>query len=140
MCSPLAHSLWRLPQLQSLSLLVALRALAPALLTRPQAEARARARGVVSQKSPSGNLPGSRVGYYGGYDPISRQVVVFSDATGGEDYENYLAAYSADESRWTTLDAKGEWPEARYAPAVLFDPIAGRLIIFGGTDAYAEIR
>ncbi|NQV07218.1 hypothetical protein HQ535_11765, partial [bacterium] len=97
----------------------------------------------------SGNLQG-RVGHAIAFDSSRRSVLVFGGHTSADLFtcsNSGLCAASAEgdtwlldlnESTWSEVRAAG--PEGRYGAAMAYDPISGRVILFGGATPSAHLR
>jgi N-acetylneuraminic acid mutarotase len=65
------------------------------------------------------------------YDPTSGKVILF----GGDDGEDFLDdtwSYDLGTNTWTELKPAGPVPPARRWHSLVYDPLGGRVILFGG--------
>ena len=85
-----------------------------------------------TQLSPSGTPPGARAFHSAIYDPVRDRVVMFG-GTGPSGFLNDAWALSLGGLAWTQLPATSP-PPARQASAACYDPIADRMVLFGGYD------
>jgi galactose oxidase-like protein/Kelch motif protein len=75
-------------------------------------------------------------GYAAIYDPASDRMVVFAGDT--ELDLNYVCALSlAGTPAWSELVPAGSPPPARYGHTVIYDPVRGRMVVFGGFEGIA---
>jgi N-acetylneuraminic acid mutarotase len=88
---------------------------------------------------PSGGLPAARALQSMVYLPVDGKVIVF----GGYDgitYYNDTWAYDLAENTWTNLSPTGDPPAARDGQSMIFDPVSGKLILFGGWNGRTEFN
>ncbi len=66
------------------------------------------------------------------YDPAARQAVIF----GGRSSVFYddCWAYSSATETWNELEPVGNPPAPRTGAAMVYDPVGGRCVLFGGAD------
>jgi len=76
----------------------------------------------------SGDVPSSMGTFVGVFDPIREQVIMYGGVAGSD-----LQSWAWDGTAWTRLTAGDSMP-ARTGHGAAFDPIAGRVILFGGLD------
>jgi hypothetical protein len=92
------------------------------------------------QLSPGGALPAARGWAFGAYDPDSNQLVVF----GGSNFRGLsfndvwvltnANGLDATPSEWVKVMPAGAPPTPRFGVAGGYDPVTGRMVIFGGTN------
>jgi len=89
---------------------------------------------------PSGTTPPGREGHFAFYDPVRDRMVVF----GGEDHNQYKndvwALNLSGSPSWIELTPSGTPPPPRVGPAVIYDPTWKRMILFGGSVSYNDLR
>lgn len=80
--------------------------------------------------SPRGAQPSARIDGTIAYHPPGRQLFLF----GGQDTtaRNDLWAFSVDTREWRELSPAGDKPPARFGHTLNYDPVRGRLLLFGG--------
>ncbi len=82
--------------------------------------------------SPSGApSPRTRPGL--AFDSQSDRVVLFGGDTSGTGYSNETFSYDYDTNTWTNM-SPAVHPGARRSSMMAYDPIADRMVLFGGTD------
>jgi N-acetylneuraminic acid mutarotase len=86
---------------------------------------------------PSGTLPSGRAWQSTAYDSSTRQVVMFGGGT-RFDLLNDTWAYDLAANTWTKLSPSGSLPSARANQAMAYDPDTAQVIMFGGSDGYAD--
>ncbi len=84
-----------------------------------------------TELSPSGPLPSPRQGQAMVYDPANGQVIMFG-GQGSAGYMNDTWAYDPAANTWTNLNPSGQLPSARVYHSMAFDPVSGKVILFGG--------
>jgi hypothetical protein len=97
-------------------------------------------------KNPQGNpLPANSIGEYGGrmaYDSVNKKVIMFGGhwkaASGTTGYDNQVWVYDVGENTWA-LRNTGTKPLARYTHYMAYDPVNGKVVIFGGHDSSDSI-
>ncbi len=72
------------------------------------------------------------------YDPVGDRMVVFS-GSGGYNPEDLWALSLAGTPAWTDLTPAGVSPSGRYGHSAVYDPVRGRMVIFGGCDGYSSL-
>lgn len=76
--------------------------------------------------------PSARFYHAAVWDPIRAQMLVF----GGFDLETGLLddlwSYQPDANRWTRLEPEGPTPPSRLSASMVWDPAAGRVLLYGG--------
>ena len=88
-----------------------------------------------AQLSPAGPVPVGRSGHVMVYDPPSGRILMFGGAGGeAEVFFNDLWAFDATTNTWTELIPTGALPAGRSQPAMAYDPVTRRMILFGGWD------
>jgi N-acetylneuraminic acid mutarotase len=90
---------------------------------------------VWTQLSPSGEIPIRRGDQPMVYDSAHKRFIMFGGAYGGNDPLDETWAYDPGANSWTNLKPEGALPAARVAPAMSYDPLSGRVIMFGGGGA-----
>jgi N-acetylneuraminic acid mutarotase len=82
---------------------------------------------------PAGVLPPGRFGHSLVYDPAGRKTILFGGVTATTNQPaNDLWAYSSEANTWTRLNPAGGSPPARTYPSMVYDPVTGQAILFGG--------
>jgi N-acetylneuraminic acid mutarotase len=84
--------------------------------------------------TPSGTLPEARLGGSLVYAPSGNTLLLFGGWAGGTKYSADTWSYDLTASAWTKLKPTGTSPSPRASQAMAFDPVANRLIVFGGYD------
>ena len=87
-----------------------------------------------SQTAPAGTPPAAR--YLGGaiYDPANSRMVAFAGAVGGRSQNDAWSLSLGDAPAWTALLPAPMAPGNRYGHSTMYDPVRGRMIVFGGWD------
>jgi SdrD B-like domain/Galactose oxidase, central domain/Kelch motif len=87
-----------------------------------------------SQLAPTGTPPTPRYHHAAIYDPVRDRMLVF----GGIDGSGYLSDVwelsLAGSPAWNPILPSNP-PSGRYEPAVIYDPVRDRMVVFGGVDA-----
>jgi hypothetical protein len=84
-----------------------------------------------TQLAPTGKTPTPRFNSVAIYDPQGDRMVVFGGGqTQGPDFGETYALSLGDAGVWDSLVVGS--PGARQSPAATYDPVRGRLVIFGG--------
>jgi galactose oxidase-like protein/Kelch motif protein len=88
---------------------------------------------------PEGEPPSPRAGHRAFYDPVAGAMTVFGGYQGGDDpFASDLWELSlGDTLRWRRLDATGPSPRGRFAPLMVRDDRASKLVLSGGAVAGA---
>jgi N-acetylneuraminic acid mutarotase len=86
-----------------------------------------------TQLSPAGPSPPGRSGHVMVYDPPSGRMLMWG-GTGREEGSFFtdLWAFDATTSTWTEVTPTGVLPAGRCQPAMAYDPLTRRMILFGG--------
>lgn len=82
---------------------------------------------------PTGDLPPARSGHALAYDPTAGKAFLF----GGEDvhaWYNDTWAYDCAGNAWTDQAPVGDVPSGRSWISMAYDPVGGKVILFGGWD------
>jgi N-acetylneuraminic acid mutarotase len=91
--------------------------------------------GVWTERHPSGSVPSKRALQAMAYDSDSKQVVLFGGLSDPADMSSCLDdtwIYEPAADRWKELHPVGPVPSARAGHTMAYDPIAKRVILFGG--------
>ncbi len=81
--------------------------------------------------TPTGTPPVARAGQCVVYDSKADRLILFG-GTDSKTLFNDTWAYSVKDNAWTELKPGGDLPEGRVAMTMVYDPIAGKAIMFGG--------
>jgi hypothetical protein len=82
---------------------------------------------------PSGTPPSNRYFASAIYDPLRDRMIVFGGIDEGDNPLNDVWALSlAGTASWTQLSPSGTPPVARADHSAIYDPVADRMIVFGG--------
>ena len=86
--------------------------------------------------SPTGTPPSPRQGHSAVYDPVRDRIVVFGGFDAGSGYRGDVWTLSLSGTpEWSGMSASGAHPSPRGFHAAVYDPVRGRLLVFGGQDA-----
>jgi hypothetical protein len=89
-----------------------------------------------AQITPGGSAPSARRSAYMAYDSLRERVVLFGGRNGASVFDN---VYEYDGTDWTGPVTPATRPSARHddsaSSAATFDPIRGRMIVYGGCTA-----
>jgi N-acetylneuraminic acid mutarotase len=85
-----------------------------------------------TELSPSGTAPSPRTCSMA-YDPATHRLILFGGFN-GDIFFNDTWAYDRKANTWTNLNPSGMLPPARMLHAMAYDPVTGRVIMFGGED------
>lgn len=88
--------------------------------------------------SPSGDVPPARDNHSMVYDPITGKMILFGGYDGDNRFDDTWA-YDPLANTWTELSPAGDLPPARSGHKMVYDPGAGRMILFGGWDGDHEL-
>ena len=92
-----------------------------------------------SEIDPSGTMPAARDRHRMVYDPARNRVLLFGGWLG--DYcVDETWAYDPAANTWAELHPVGEHPSRRDSHAMVYDPGAGKVILFGGVEPDAWTR
>ncbi len=84
--------------------------------------------------TPTGT-PGRRYGQAAIYDPVRDEMVVFGGFTEPSNtYVNDVWSLSLGTLTWTGVTTSGSAPAAGFAASAIYDPVADRVVVFGGID------
>src|SRR5204862_4822369 len=84
--------------------------------------------------APTGT-PGRRYGHTAIYDPVRDQMVVFGGFTEPSNtYVNDVWALSLGSLTWAPVTSSGSPPGAGFRASAIYDPVADRMVVFGGYD------
>lgn len=84
--------------------------------------------------TPTGDLPSARLGSTVVYVSAGNKLLLFGGWTGGSKYSDGTWAYDLTTNAWADLKPTGTPPPARASQAMAYDPVANKLIVFGGYD------
>jgi N-acetylneuraminic acid mutarotase len=95
---------------------------------------------VWTELDPAGELPSQRSGHSMIFEAESGTVILF----GGHDREdkaglNDTWTYDPQTNAWLALDTRGVSPPARDSHALVYDPRASKVILFGGWDGQSDL-
>jgi N-acetylneuraminic acid mutarotase len=87
---------------------------------------------------PGGDLPSARSDGSMVYDPGTDRVILFG---GTSDYAGFNDTWAYDPvgNTWTELEPDGDSPSARGGHCMVFDPVTGKIILFGGWDGMSGL-
>ncbi len=89
--------------------------------------------------SPAGDGPSGRDRHSMVYDPATKRMILFGGWDG--DYElNDSWAYDPAANTWTELAPAGNAPSPRSGHRAVYDPVLGRMVLFGGFDGESELN
>ncbi len=86
-----------------------------------------------TQLEPQGDKPAARAGQCMVYDSKNDAVILF----GGTDSLTFFSdtwKYSPPDNTWTNQKPAGDVPEGRVASSMVYDPVSGKVILFGGVS------
>lgn len=86
------------------------------------------------QLAPSGSLPPGRFGFAAISDQARDRVVIFGGDTWTAYANDVWSLSLGSNPQWTQLNPAGTPPAARTGHSAIYDPIADRMIVFGGWD------
>ena len=85
--------------------------------------------------APVGTPPATRAFHTAIYDPIGDRMIVFGGNHGVRGLRDlWELDFTTDPPAWRALAAAGTAPAARYDHSALYDPVARRMLIFGGVS------
>jgi len=85
-----------------------------------------------SQLAPAGDTPTTRWGSTGIYDPVDDRMIVFGGVQLATGFNDVWALSLGGAPVWTPLAPTGTLPGGRWTHAAAYDPLRGRLLVFGG--------
>ena len=92
-----------------------------------------------AELSPSGTLPLARGGHSIAYEPSTHRLILFGGSNGSSTRFNDTWAYDPAANTWTELKPSVPLPDARTSQSMVYDPVTGQVIMFGGdTDENAQ--
>lgn len=92
------------------------------------------AAGVWTELHPAGTSPAARIGQAMVYDSVRDKVILFGgQLIGGVDNDTW--EYDRSTNEWTRIYPSGSAPSARFGHTMFFDPVTGRVLLFGGRAA-----
>jgi N-acetylneuraminic acid mutarotase len=78
-----------------------------------------------------GSVPSARAGHAMVYDPTTGKVILFGGFNGSDCFGDTWA-YNPGLNKWTDLHPTGDLPAPRYGHAMAYEPLSGKVILFGG--------
>src|SRR5207249_7672561 len=96
-----------------------------------------------SQLAPSGGPPGARAFHAAVYDRARQRMLVFAgtaDFQASLDYNDVWALSLSGDPQWTFLSTASRRPAARETPAMIYDPVRDRIVIFAGVGNGGYLR
>jgi N-acetylneuraminic acid mutarotase len=91
-----------------------------------------------TELKPSGAIPSGRYASMMAYDPSSRKMILFGGMTPAARL-NDTWAYNPATNTWTELSPVGATPSPRGGHAMAYEPVRGRMIMFGGGESYTDM-
>jgi len=90
---------------------------------------------------PQGEQPPARAWHTMVYDPVGHKVILFGgSALGSNGPLDDTWAYDPAVNTWTRLHPSGGQPMARAWPAMVYDPVDRRMMLFGGVGLDGYLR
>jgi N-acetylneuraminic acid mutarotase len=91
-----------------------------------------------TELKPTGGLPSARWAQGMAYDQVTRRLIMFGGRAESGPSLNDTWVYDPGANTWAQLKPAGALPLPRRSPAIAYDPVTRRLIMFGGySDAGA---
>ncbi len=87
-----------------------------------------------TELSPSGDVPSARGNHRMVFDAGAGRVLLFGGFDGNTELDDAWA-YDIAANTWTEVQVTGNTPAGREEHALVYDPQAGRVLLFGGFDA-----
>jgi hypothetical protein len=84
------------------------------------------------QLFPGGAAPGDRADHAAAFDPAGDRMVIYGGFTGTSDYADVWTLSLGATPAWTLLFPGGSSPGSRSAMASAWDPVHGRMVVYGG--------
>ena len=84
--------------------------------------------------TPPETVPAARFGGSLTYATAESKLILFGGWDGGSDYLDDLWSYDPSTGNWEWLETADTAPGPRASHAVAYDPVASRLVLFGGFD------
>jgi hypothetical protein len=82
--------------------------------------------------TPNGTPPSGRAGHCAIYDPVSDRMVMYGGYSGSFLLNDFWALSLAGTPAWTQVTPSGTPPSAPYFHSAIYDPVRGRMVVFGG--------
>jgi len=80
-----------------------------------------------------GEPPSGRYGHMAIYDPVGDRMIVFGGYDGAFEPDVWQLSLAGDPT-WSELSLPGPGPTARDFGTVIYDPLGGRMLLFGGNS------
>ncbi|MEO0182007.1 MAG: kelch repeat-containing protein [candidate division WOR-3 bacterium] len=90
---------------------------------------------VWTQIFPSGTPPVARDAHSAIFDPVNNRMIVFGGYDAGGNNFNDVWALNLNDTTWIQINPSGSPPPIRGAHTSIYDPIAHRMIVFGGNSS-----
>jgi len=87
-----------------------------------------------SQLTPAGPLPPGRYYAGGAFDPVRSRLFIFSSENFGVLLDDLWELDFEPTLNWTRLSTVGPKPSSRFSPAMLYDSLRDRILLFGGVN------
>jgi hypothetical protein len=84
--------------------------------------------------TPAGTPPHERYRQTTIYDPVQDRMIMFGGWWSGINYNDVWALSLDSTLTWTELTPEGVPPKPRYSHTAVYDPIRGRMVVFGGVE------
>ncbi len=86
-----------------------------------------------TQLTPAGAAPTARFGHEAVYDPVRDRMIVFGGYDGAFQNDTWALSFAGTPT-WTQLTPAGTPPSTRDFPTLVYDPVADRVVMFGGNE------
>ena len=83
--------------------------------------------------------PAARAGHAAIYDPVAQKMVVFAGSSAAGAKQDVWTLSLAGTPSWSLLATSGAPPSPRSAASAIYDPLAARMVVFGGTPATNDV-
>jgi hypothetical protein len=87
-----------------------------------------------SKLATAGPVPPGRWYAGGGFDPVRSRFFVFSGENFGQLLDDFWELDLLPSPTWKQITLSGSRPIARFSPAMLYDPLRDRMLLFGGVS------